>query len=170
MAKAKKAVRVLSSLTECETVMGLLRTATLAQRMHLAGKAADLARIEEKYAAGLMEVEEQMEDYTASLQGYYMMHLRELEVDGKRSIELRHGVMGRRTGQPTLKLASKAWTWQSVLEKLREKWGEAFVRHHDPEVDKQALKSCQLTSGELYECGLKVEQEERFFAEPKLEE
>ena len=51
------------------------------------------------------------------------------------------------------------------MAKLRDKFGERFLRLREPEVDKDKVKA-ELPDGRLKEFGLKVEQEETFYAEP----
>ena len=48
---------------------------------------------------------------------------------------------------------------------LRERFGDRFLRLADPEIDKDLVKS-ELTSEQLGDCGLRLDQDERFFAEP----
>ena len=48
---------------------------------------------------------------------------------------------------------------------LREKFGDRFLRTRDPEVDKDLVKA-ELPAAELGVYGLKLDQDETFYAEP----
>jgi len=165
-----KAHEVLTTLEDCERVMGQLRLATMSRQLNLTGKEADLAQIEESYGPKLAALDEQIADYTGRLQDYYMTHLTEVEADGKKSVQLRHGIMGRRLKPPALKLIGRAWNWATVAAAVGERLGKRYLRWQAPEVDKEALKNAGIEPDRLRECGLKIDQEEVFFAEPATEE
>jgi hypothetical protein len=93
-----------------------------------------------------------------------MTHLAECERDSKKSLQLKHGVIGRRLSPPALRLLNKSWTWSAVLTKLQSLLPDQFVRHKDPEIDKDKIKS-EMGAGTLKEYGLKLEQDESFYAE-----
>jgi phage host-nuclease inhibitor protein Gam len=88
-----------------------------------------------------------------------------------KSLELTHGRIGWRTGQPKLKTA-KGWTWERVLEGLTQCMSDmaGYVRHKE-EVDKQQIIAEREVIGvdKLKLCGMEVVQEESFFIEPKVE-
>lgn len=92
------------------------------------------------------------------------------EFAGLKSVEMLHGVVGWRIGQPTLKPLS-GWTWDRVLEtvKLLPRQFAVYLRLKE-EVNKQAILTDRETLGAegLRKLGLKVLQEESFFVEPKL--
>lgn len=92
------------------------------------------------------------------------------EAFGKlKSLDLLHGVIGWRVGQPTLKTLS-GWTWDRVLEKLKSAATYAgFVRVKE-EVDKASILAQRenLLPEDLRRMGVRISQEEAFFIEPKL--
>jgi len=51
--------------------------------------------------------------------------------------------------------------------RLEDVFGNRFLRQADPEPDKEAIKAADLAPEDLRLCGLKIEQDEVFFAEPK---
>jgi hypothetical protein len=94
-----------------------------------------------------------------------MGNTKELEKGGKKSFQLTYGIVGRRLGQSALKPLNRAWTWESIAVKLRTLYKSKFFHEPTaPKVDKDLVKA-NLTPDELKECGLKVEQEESFYAE-----
>ncbi len=79
------------------------------------------------------------------------------------------GTLGFRTGTPALKLLSRAWNWQKVLEACQFIL-PAFIRNK-PEIDKEQIIAQRDELREfLPKVGLKVDQGESFFVEPKLTE
>ena len=95
------------------------------------------------------------------------------DVFGKgKSVEMVHGIVGWRTGQPKLKALS-GWTWDRVLEALKTfaKWESRFIRHKE-EVNKEAILGDRevLSPEDLRAIGVRVVQDEAFFVQPKREE
>lgn len=165
MARPNKATVTLASIDECQQAMRRLLLATLEVEQLAAARETAAAEAMRPYDKRLEMETERVKDLEAQLQQYYMTHLTELEKDGARSVKLLYGVMGRRLGNKALKLANKSWTWESVCEAVRNKWGAGFLRHFDPEVDKDKIKA-EVPAEQLGECGLKLAQDEKFYAEP----
>ena len=107
----------------------------------------------------------QRDELLASLKAFYYAHLGEAEKDGKKSVQLANGVLGRRDNPPKLAPKNRSWTWGAILICLREKFGERFLRTREPEVDKDRVKA-EIPAEELGNYGLKLDQDETFFAEP----
>lgn len=85
------------------------------------------------------------------------------EFGPRKSIEMTHGTVGFRTGQPTLK-PLKGWTWAKILPLLKE----CYIRTRR-EPDKEALLAARRDIGAagFREVGLRIDQAETFFVEPK---
>jgi len=166
MARPRKTSETLDSIDECQEAMRCLKLAAIEQERLEGARDVKVTRITEEYAPDIAAQVTARANVELALQNYYMAHLAELETDGKKSVQLTHGVMGRRLGTPALRLLNKSWTWESVLARLREVFGARFVRLAEPEVDKPAVKKADLSADQLKAVGLKVEQGENFFAEP----
>lgn len=166
MAKKAKKAAALTSLAECNEAMYLLLEATIRREEAEVKRDAEIAAIQRKWESAIACFLEEEEGLRGQLQEYYMSHLGELEKDGKKSVQLHFGVMGRRLSAPALKLLNKSWTWRAVLSALRLKFGMRYVRISDPEVNKEALKEAGFSADELKDFGLKLHQDERFYAEP----
>jgi phage host-nuclease inhibitor protein Gam len=85
-------------------------------------------------------------------------------------METAHGVFGFRTGTPKLK-PRKGFTWGAILELLKE-FNPSYVRKTE-EVAKDKLLADREGEGVpelMQKAGIKVEQDETFFVEPKKEE
>ena len=109
-------------------------------------------------------------DETKLLKEWAAAHREDVFADRK-TLQLAHGEIGFRLGQPRVAPRSRV-TWASVLERI-ERLGRGEYVRIKREVDKDALLADreQLeASGELEQMGLKTAQTERFFAEPKQEE
>jgi phage host-nuclease inhibitor protein Gam len=74
---------------------------------------------------------------------------------------------GFRTGNPKLVLLNRKWKWDDVLVALKGKERADLIRRKE-EADKEALK--KLPEDELAGFGLRIDQDETFFIEPKRDE
>ena len=92
-------------------------------------------------------------------------HRGELLPPDRKSGETALAVYGFRTGNPTLKLLSKRWNWEGVLEAVKRHFPGRFVRTTEA-VEKDSLKA-QLTDEQLATVGLRVDQAETFYVEAK---
>jgi phage host-nuclease inhibitor protein Gam len=88
---------------------------------------------------------------------------------GRKSLELIHGTVGWRTGQPTLRTLS-GWTWERVKEALAATGMLEWIRTKS-EVDREGIIAARASFGAdgLRAIGLRVTQAETFFVEPKRE-
>jgi phage host-nuclease inhibitor protein Gam len=76
---------------------------------------------------------------------------------------------GFREGKDSLKPLSKKFTWEKILESLKEL--KKYVRTvTKEEVDKEALHAAKLTDAQLAELGLRMDKDETFFVESKAED
>jgi phage host-nuclease inhibitor protein Gam len=130
--------------------------------------AMDLARAEAsaRFELPIEKLKVRIGDLTAQLQAWYMANAGELERDGRRSVQMLYGVLGQRKGNPTLKPLNRAWTWAAIGVKLRSLYaGRYFQPAPEPAIDREKVRT-ELTTDELKNVGLKVEQEVRFYVEP----
>jgi phage host-nuclease inhibitor protein Gam len=77
------------------------------------------------------------------------------------------GLFGFRTGNPKLVLLNRKWKWDDVLQALRTTERTELIRTKS-EPDKDALK--KLDDADLASLGLRIDQDETFFIEPKRED
>lgn len=107
----------------------------------------------------------------ARVQVYVTEHRDQLMPGEKKSFELPTAVVGFATStKPKVTLANEGDEWCDVVERLEAlPWGEDYVRYPEPEVDKQALieDRNELTAKQLSAAGLRIEQGEKFYVEPK---
>jgi phage host-nuclease inhibitor protein Gam len=80
----------------------------------------------------------------------------------RKSIDMMHGTVGFRTGQPTLKTAT-GWTWARVLEVL----SPCYIRTKQEPAKENILADRDILGADgLRKFGLRVDQSESFFVEP----
>lgn len=138
------------------------------------------AKIREKRADELTRLSDEREKAFDTLQAYAVENQAELFTK-KKSLDMTHGTIGFRTGTPKLKTL-KGFTWASALQLVKQ-FLPGYVRTTD-EIAKdklladRELKEVTATNHEkpitmteaMAECGIKVDQDETFFVEPKKEE
>lgn len=139
------------------------------------------AKIREKYAGKLAELEGEKEKAFDTLQAYATENQAELFTK-KKSLEMAHGVIGFRTGTPKLKTL-KGFTWASALQLVKE-FLPGYVRQTE-EIAKDKLLADRdgqvmepgdpLGPGksmceQMTKCGIQVSQDETFYVEPKKED
>jgi len=74
---------------------------------------------------------------------------------------------GFRTGNPKLVLLNRKWKWDDVLTALKLKSRTELIRTKE-EANKEALK--MLSDEDLASFGLRIDQDETFYIEPKRDE
>ncbi|TGX83000.1 hypothetical protein E5358_04895 [Palleniella muris] len=133
------------------------------------------ARIREKYAGRLAELEEEKAVAFDTLQAFATENQSELFAKRK-SLDMTHGVIGFRTGTPKLKTL-KGFTWASALQLVR-KFLPDYVRQTEEIAKDKLLADKNYVFGEgiatmaerMAECGIQVVQDESFYVEPKKED
>lgn len=127
------------------------------------------AKIREKYATQLSQLDEEKETAFDTLQSFAMENQAEL-FSKKKSLDMAHGVIGFRTGTPKLKTL-KGFTWASALQLVKEFLPD-FIRTTE-EIAKDKMLADRESDGmveKLSKCGIQVTQDETFYVEPKKEE
>lgn len=160
---------VLRSRADVENTLGTIRDMTIEKNRISLDRESRIKAIEDEYKGRLGDIDEQLQLRTESVKAW--ADANPSEFAGARSIELTHAVVGYRTGQPQLKTLS-GWTWDRVLEKLRDLaiW-RPYIRTKE-EVNKAQILADRdtLDIAELKAVGMRVVQDEAFFVDPKLEE
>lgn len=127
------------------------------------------AKIREKYAAKLAELEGQKEQAFDTLQAFAMENQAEL-FTRRKSLEMAHGVIGFRTGTPKLKTL-KGFTWASALQLVKE-FLPGYLRQTE-EIAKDKLladRGEEQMAEKFVKCGIQVVQNETFYVEPRKED
>lgn len=164
-----RAPAVIRGRAEMETLAREITALTLSRNRQLLEWEEALTMLRDRYESSLVEIEVALETKTAQAREWAEANPEEFK--GMRSVELAHGVVGWRTGQPALKPIG-GWTWDRVLAKLKAfPHLLTYVRAKE-EVNKQALLGNREALGRetLRAIGVRVVQEESFYVEPRVGE
>jgi phage host-nuclease inhibitor protein Gam len=164
-AKTQPPLEELKSIAECEEAMHRLLTHTTRREELEAERDRLIGDTNRMYQPGIDLVAGHQQNLQLQLQQYYLTHAAEIEKGGAKILKLAAGVMGMRLTKPSLQLLNKKWTWESVRATLHMIFGEKFDRIKPPELNKQLVKT-DLPAEQLKEYGLKLDQDEVFYAEP----
>lgn len=143
------------------------------------------AKIREKYALRLAELDDEKKQAFDTLQSFATENQAELFTK-KKSLEMAHGVIGFRTGTPKLKTL-KGFTWASALQLAKKFLPFTYIRQTEEIAKDKLLADRDLKEVAVYDtptcdprvvtmleamaaCGIQVVQEEAFYVEPKKEE
>lgn len=124
-----------------------------------------IQKVREIFEPKIGELTERANSLAVTAEKYAEEHRNEILPSGRKSAETALATFGWRTGNPTLVLANKKWTWSAVLAAVKELFPGRFVRVTE-EVDKEAMKT-QLGADQLPLVGVKISQKEPFFVEAK---
>ena len=156
---------------EAEQMVSQITELTIKHNGLTADLDAEIAITRSRYETTLGNLSARIDALTEQVRDWALANPEEF--GKKKSLEFSQGVIGFRTGMPKLKTLS-GFTFARVLHMLTLfKWGNAFIRIKE-EVDKEGLISAftskNISTSELREIGVRVDQEESFFVEPDLTE
>lgn len=170
MAKREKKVIITGVTREsAEDAFGAYAKADAQSAKITADIELQCAKIREKYANKLAELEGEKEKAFDTLQAYATENQAELFTK-KKSLEMTHGVIGFRTGTPKLKTL-KGFTWASALQLVKE-FLPGYLRQTE-EIAKDKLladRDVENIIPQMNKCGIQVVQDETFYVEPKKED
>lgn len=132
-----------------------------------ADRDAELQAVQEAYNDDILDVRKKIKGLVAQAEKYALSHRAELLPPGKKGGETSLALFGFRTGNPALVLLNKKWTWEEVINALKSMSLTEFIVTKQA-ADKDALKA-RLNDVELAAIGCRIEQDEAFWVEPKLE-
>lgn len=140
------------------------------------------AKIREKYQDQLSSLDSEKASAFDILQSYATENQAELFAK-KKSLDMAHGTIGFRTGNPKLKTL-KGFTWASALELVKTFLPSGYVRTTEEVAKDKLLADRDLEEVTVFDqgngrtatmseamskCGIQVVQDETFFVEPKAE-
>ncbi len=127
-----------------------------------------ILKAREQHGESVTSYNDMIASKMALAEAYAMRHRDALLPDGTKSAETTKARWGWRLGNPTLKLLSSRHKWATVCKRLIETGRQAFLKAAEPKPDKDRLKA-ELTDEQLAEVGLRIEQVESFWVEPKTD-
>ncbi|MDD3276975.1 MAG: host-nuclease inhibitor Gam family protein [Kiritimatiellales bacterium] len=154
--------------SEFDSALDDVAAMSVSLRKMEADRDEELQAVQEAYNDDILDVKEKIKGLLAQAEKYALSHRAELLPVGKKSGETSLALFGFRTGNPTLALLNKKWTWEEVINALKSMSLSEFIVTKQA-ADKDALKA-KLTDSELAAVGCRVAQSESFWVEPKLEE
>lgn len=168
--RLKLTAPALKSRAQAEETLRQFAEITLHRNQAQLDMDAELTAIRERYQEALAKYTTALGEKTETLRAW--AEANPAEFRGLKTLQLTHGDLGWRIGQPTLKTLA-GWTWDRVLEKIKSdlvRWS-GFLRIKE-EVNKQAILNERetLAPETLRALGVRVIQEEGFFVDPKIEQ
>jgi len=148
--------------TVADIVTHKLRAAALLAEME-----EKVVTVQKRYQDALADLDWAIEAGMAGAQVWAESHRGEF--GDKKSVDLVTAVAGFRTTPPRVEKSTKD-TWGKIALKLQALvWGDKYVREAAPEVNKDALLTdrATLTEEQLKAAGVRFEQDELFYVDPK---
>jgi len=161
---------------QAEAVMNDLATIANNKRTITARMDAEILTVKDNYTGQLSACDTALQLKAQQLEAWASANPQEF-AKGRKSLDLVAGTIGFRKDTPSLVLLNRTFTWAKVLATITKNKWRKFTRIKI-EVDKDAILSRSGTLEKptkfqrtiLPEIGLKIVQEENFFAEPNLTE
>jgi phage host-nuclease inhibitor protein Gam len=143
-------------------------TVTLRQLEARRDEALQLVRAKHEPAIG--EAAARVEGLTLLAEKYALEHRADLLPGKIKSATTALAEWGYRFGNPALRLLNRSWTWDKVLRELQRRRFRRWIRtKHEPAKDLMlaAGKRSKRAEAALLAIGVKVDQTEAFYVEPK---
>lgn len=155
----------LQSIDDCTRTMATLLVAITDIEALIAERDLAIAGAQARFEQILDDARARRIEAEVALKNYYYAHLAEIEKGGTKHLQLENGMIGRRYNPPALKPLNRSWSWASIKVKVRELWNSKYFHEpKEPELDKDKLK--ELSAEELKKAGLRLHNDETFYAEP----
>jgi len=168
MNRIKRTAPLIRSRAEMEILVGDICTLKIEEQKIKTGMNEEIKAIKDQYDPDLAGIADELNLKMLAAEAWAESHL--VEFGKLKSVDMTHGIVGWRTGQPQPKTLS-GWTWDRVLEKIEGIPLMAAYIRTKREVNKQALVADREKIGEadLRAVGVRIIQEEAFYVEPKLQ-
>ncbi|MEJ5303229.1 MAG: hypothetical protein HPY80_03575 [Bacteroidales bacterium] len=171
MAKTREKRLVISGVSreQAEEALTLYAEADARQQAITAKMDLEITRIRDKYQDELAELQQKKDNAFEIVQAFATEQKAQLFAK-KKSLEMVHGIIGFRTGNPKLKTL-KGFTWGAVLQLLKEFLPQYVRTIEEPAKDKLLADREDETVAALFpKVGIYVDQDETFYIELKKEE
>jgi phage host-nuclease inhibitor protein Gam len=166
MAPRLKSTTVIETRAQFDSTVDAICKLQLDREERVTERDRLIAEIREKHDTEIERIGEEISAKLVLCEKYATTH-RETLFGKLKSAASSLGLFGFRTGNPTLKLLNRKWKWTDVVATLKATGRlDLIITKEDP--DKNGLK--KLPEAELATIGLRIDQEETFFIEPKRDE
>ena len=126
---------------------------------------AKILDVRKDFDPDINDLSEKMQAAVIRAEKYAAEHREELLPARKKTSETTSAFFGFRTGNPTLVLLNRKWTWKAVIKSLRElSLVDYIITKETPDKEKMKLR---LSEHDLFRVGTRIEQKEVFFVDPK---
>lgn len=129
-----------------------------------------ITQLKEKFIEDTGEHVRKIKDLNKDIEAFCTAN--ENEFTKKKSIEFASGIVGFRTTTPTVKQLTRKYTWEMILGLVQKVYPTRFIRT-TPEINKETIlkefKAKQITDQELAVVGIRIDQDEKFYVDLKLE-
>jgi len=169
MKRVKKAVAgaVVKTREDLEKCVGEIAALSIQRDALLVEMDAKLQSIRQEYEGKLGDLVADIDAELGLAEAWCDAH--KAEFTERKSIEMVHGTIGYRTGNPTL-FTVRGVTWKTALERVLRLGMRRFIRRK-LELNRELIlmERTALGAEKLTAMGLFVDQPETFFVEPKRE-
>jgi len=148
-----------------------LRTATIQRNILQSKREKKIAAIDDEFVHQIDDCRKDAERLALALEGW--AYANPADFEGKRSLDLGHGILGFRVSPPAVKKLRARETFGDIVARMMTlPWAAKYLRHREPELNKGLLITDRetLTAEELKILGVEIVQEDQFFVEPKIDE
>lgn len=166
MSSRLKAAACLSNRYQFDSTVDEICRLQLERESLVTGRDKKLADIMEEHNPEIERLGEEISAKLLLCEKYATTH-RETLFGKIKSATSALATFGFRVGNPTLKLLNRKWKWDDVVAALKSSGRFECVRTKE-EPNKDALK--MLSDADLAAVGLRIEQQETFYIEPKRED
>jgi phage host-nuclease inhibitor protein Gam len=168
MNKRIKAITEIKSRDEFERVIDNTVTMQITKERLELRRDQKILAVRKDFDDDISDLAKKMEANVLRAEKYAEQYREELLPKNRKTAESTFAFFGFRTGNPTLVLLNRKWTWSKVIDAFKSTTASAFWCSYiiiKESVDKDGLK--QLQPSHLAEVGLRVDQREVFFIDPK---
>ena len=121
--------------------------------------------VRSEFETEINDVAEKMQANVIRAEKYAETHREELLPAKRKTGETAVTFFGFRTGNPTLVLLNRKWSWKAVIASLKEcGLVDYIITKETPDKDRMKVR---LSEHDLFRVGTRIEQKEVFFIDPK---
>jgi phage host-nuclease inhibitor protein Gam len=156
---------VIASQAQFEETLDNVVTMQLAKERLELKRDKKILEVRDEYEPEIKDLAQIIQANVNLAEKFAVDHRDELLAGKRKTAQTKFTFFGFRTGNPTLVLLSRKWTWKKVVEQVKALGWIKFIQTKES-VDKDAMKA-NCSAEQLASAGVRVEQSEVFFIDPK---
>ena len=157
----------LKTRAEFDTAVDELARLTVELRRAEARRDTKIQVVRDELEPACVAIKDQITGLALVAEKFAEAHREELLPGKIKSAETPLAVFGFRLGQPTLLLLNKKCSWAGVVLAAKSLGLGQLIRKSEEEPNKDAIKAAKLSDATLAQLGVRINQSESFFVEPK---